>query len=91
MNYADGCTLHAHAHTRVARINDEGGKKRDARRARTVKFALNANPREQQVQEKKKETVRKVATRGRYSFRKVHRRTPERKEREDKRARNQNG
>ena len=40
---------------------------------------------------KKKETMRKVATRGRYSFRKVHRRTPERKEREDKRARNQNG
>lgn len=43
-----------------------------------VKFTLNANPREQQVQEKK-EAVKKVATRRRCSFRKVQ---PKRKERE---------
>lgn len=61
----------------------------------------NANPREQQVQEKKRKKKSKPRekschTRGRYTFRKVHRRgaprSVERREREaGKRARNQNG
>lgn len=88
--------------TRVARINaDDGGRGKERRRARTAKFTLEresagATSARKKKKKKRKPREKSCHTRGRYTFRKVHRRgaprSVERREREaGKRARNQNG
>lgn len=70
MNYADGCTLHAHAPALQESMPMTRGKKRTAKGA-YGKVRFERESARATSARKKKETMRKVATRGRHSFRKV--------------------